>query len=101
MARGKAAVDGETRVSQNGYHYTKKDGKWELTHKLTVEEALGRKLATNERIRFKDGDKTNFEDPDNLIVYVVREKSKNARIAYLESKIEEFQNELDTLRESE
>lgn len=62
MARGKAAKDGDTNVSKNGYHYTRVDGKWRLTHHLLAEELLGHPLDTKTHmVRFKDGDKTNLK----------------------------------------
>ena len=101
MARGQKAKDGDTRVAPNGYHYTKVKGKWELTHRLTIEKAMGRKLRHNERVRFKDGDRTNFMDPKNIQVYVVREGTKARRIAELEAKIEDMQAEVKRLREED
>jgi hypothetical protein len=98
MARGKQATIGDTRVSQNGYHYTKTPQGWRLTHQLVLEEKLGRPLADNERCRFNDGDRNN-RHPDNLSVYKVAEQSKGKRKAWLESKIEELQAELDSLNE--
>jgi hypothetical protein len=98
MARGQQAAVGETRVSQNGYHYTKTPQGWRLTHQLVLEHKLGRELAQDERCRFEDGDRTNLS-PENLNVYKKRGQSKGKRRAWLESKIEELQAELDQLVE--
>lgn len=100
MPRGQAAKDGDTYVAQNGYHYTKRDGKFQLTHKLVIEEKLGRKLLESERVRFIDNDRTNLS-PDNLRVVtkgntslqtqlarlVTRRDELNAQIADVEKKI--------------
>lgn len=99
MPRGNAAPIGATRTSQNGYLYIKEPQGWKLVHQKVAEENLGRPLADNERVRFKDGDRTNL-DPENIVVYITKEKSRAARIAELEAKIEVLQAELDSLRES-
>lgn len=99
MPRGNAAVVGTERVSQNGYLYVKTPQGWKLKHQIVVEELMGRPLDKDERVKFKDGDRTNL-DPFNLVVYIVKEKSKAARIAEIEAKIEALQAELDTLKES-
>jgi hypothetical protein len=69
--RGKASTVGDTRVSLNGYHYTRTTEGWQLTHRLIAEEKLGRPLRENERIRFVDNDRTHL-DPDNIHVYETR-----------------------------
>jgi hypothetical protein len=74
--RGNASPVGATRTAPNGYHYTKTEDGWELTHKLVAEEALGRKLASNERCRFKDGDRTNLK-PDNIVVYTTKNSKED------------------------
>jgi hypothetical protein len=71
--RGKRSEVGDTRVSLNGYHYTRTESKWELTHRLIAQAKLGRPLMDCERIRFVDNDRTNL-DPDNIVVYVKRPK---------------------------
>lgn len=99
MPKGTLSPDGSERTSQNGYHYTKRNGSWVLTHRLVIEAKLGRELRGNERIRFKDGDRTN-RDPSNLVVYTVKDRSPAARRAEIEAKIEELQAELDSLQEA-
>ena len=99
MTRGKPSTIGETRWSPNGYHYTRTANGWELTHRLLAEETLCRPLAENERIRFKDNDRTNLTH-ENIEVYIVRERSKAKRIAHLEHRIAELQAELEELRVS-
>ena len=98
MTRGRASRIGDTRVSPNGYHYTRTAKGWELTHRLIAEETLGRPLADNERVKFKDNDRTNLYR-DNIEVYVVKEQSKKKRIAVLEHRIQELQAELEDLYE--
>lgn len=99
MPRGQPAQDGDTRTSQNGYMYVKTpQGKWELAHKIVAEvEVLGRELEPDERVRFKDGDRTNL-NADNLLIVKVRPKvSVEKRKAYLMAKIEELQAQLEEL----
>lgn len=98
--RGQKSENGATRVAPNGYHYTKVDGKWKLTHRMVAEKKIGRPLRENERIRFKDLDRNNYSDPDNLIVYVTKEKSKAARIAIIQAKIQELEAELKELQDA-
>ena len=99
MARGQRSDVGSTRTSPNGYHYTRTTDGWVLTHRLVVEEALGRPLLENERIRFKDNDRSNFSDPDNLEVYVAHEGSKQKKLARLKARRDELQAQIDELEE--
>lgn len=101
MARGRKAKVGDTRIAANGYHYTKTKAGWELTHRLTAERKLGRKLADNERVRFVDGDRTNYTDPNNIEVYEVRKGSVAKRKAQLEARKEAIDAELAELEELE
>jgi hypothetical protein len=95
MARGKAAPEGSTYVSQNGYHYTKRNGRFTATHVLIAQDKLlGRPIQPHERIRFKDGDKTNL-DPNNLEVTIKGTSSLKTQKARLEARIQEFQAQLD------
>jgi hypothetical protein len=96
MARGKRSAVGDTRVAPNGYHYTRTEEGWELTHKLIAEQKLGRKLLPNERCRFKDNDRTNLT-PDNIIVYEGKPKGSASERARLEARIEEMQARLAEL----
>jgi len=96
LPKGKGVPDGSTRVSKNGYHYTKRGGRWILTHRLVLEDSLGRTLCQNERIKFVDGDRTNLS-PNNLEVYTVRDKSPATRAAELRAKIADLEAELEEL----
>jgi hypothetical protein len=96
MAKGRKAPNGSTYVSQNGYHYTKVDGKFVLTHRLIVEKELGRPLYETERIRFKDGDRTNL-DPDNLKVVVKGKTSLHTQRARLVARRDELQGQIDEI----
>ena len=96
MARGQRADVGDVRTSPNGYHYTRTKEGWTLTHRLVCESKLGRPIATNERVRFLDKDRTNLS-PENLEVYRTFQSSLNKRIARLESKIEDLTAELEIL----
>lgn len=95
--RGKKSNVGDTRVAQNGYHYTRTANGWELTHRLVVQRELGRDLQYDERIRFLDGDRSNYEDPDNLEVFTVAKGSSNKRRARIEARIEELTAQLEEL----
>jgi hypothetical protein len=98
MARGKPSKPGDTRVSPNGYKYTRTDKKWELTHRLIAEKKLGRTLESDERVRFVDNNRENL-DPDNIEVFKQGEASIERRKAQLRSRIDELQAELDELEE--
>jgi hypothetical protein len=101
MVRGQPAPEGSTYIAQNGYHYTKRNGKYTATHVLVMEEKLGRKLTPNERVRFKDNDRTNFK-PENLVLTVKGKTSLLSRRARLvarrdelNAQIQEIDNELE------
>lgn len=98
MARGRNAKDGDTRIAKNGYHYTKVDGRWRLTHHLVAEKTLGRALVQGERVTFKDNDRTNFK-PNNIKVTQTGGSSLSRRAAQLEARIQELQAELDEINE--
>lgn len=94
--RGRKSKVGDTRVSANGYHYTRTKRGWVLTHRLAAAAKLGRQLGPDDRVTFKDGDRTNL-DPENLIVSTVGKTSIEKRKARIEARIEELQHELDEL----
>ena len=94
--RGRRSQPGDTRWSPNGYHYTRTEDKWELTHKIIAEEKLGRPLADGERVRFEDGDRTNLS-ADNIIVYMTKPKTAAQRLAALKAKRDELDEEIRTL----
>lgn len=101
MPRGVKAEDGSTFVNANGYHHTRVGGKWRPTAHLLAEEKLGRPLDPKaDQVRFADGDRYNL-DPSNIVVQPKRDRhSKEARIAQLEVRIAELQQELKLLLES-
>lgn len=97
MPRGRASNVGDTMVTANGYHNTRTEDGWRATHILVVEEEIGRKLLAGETVRFKDGDRKNLS-PDNLILLPPGgSKTVEARIAKLEAKIHELQEQLKDL----
>ena len=98
MTRGLVSEVGETRVSANGYHYTRTKERWRLTHHLIAEQKLGRALKEDERVTFKDKNKRNL-DPDNIVVVLQGRSSLHRRKAQLEARIEELQAELAALEE--
>jgi HNH endonuclease len=85
VPRGVLAKDGRETVSANGYTYVRVGGRWRPKSHLVAERALGRSLREGETVRFKDGDKTNF-DPDNLMVTNGPARSTEAKIVKLISK---------------
>ena len=99
--RGQKSKEGDTRTSPNGYHYTRTATGWELTHRLRAEQSLGRSLAYDERVRFVDGDRSHYTDPDNLNVYKVREPTTAKRKARIETKIDDLQAQLLELESDE
>lgn len=96
MARGSTAEVGATRVAQNGYHYTKVEGRgWVLTHWLTMEKHLGRLIdPAKEQCRFKD--KKFKRDPYNLEgIMIIKKKTSSLRkrLAVVEDRIRELEAE--------
>lgn len=100
MPKGKASLDGATRVAANGYHYTKKGGQWYLTHHLVAQKKLGRALKPEERAIFRDKDKTNF-DPDNIVIEIKGKATIAKERARLQARIDELQAQLTDLDEAE
>ena len=98
MSRGKSAPEGATYWSQNGYHYTKRDGKFQLTHKLIMEEKLGRALLESERVRFIDGDRKNL-NPDNLKVVTKGNASLSTQLARLVARRDELNAQIADIEE--
>lgn len=98
MPRGVAAKDGDTFVNANGYHHTRVDGTWRPTAHIIAEENIGRPLdLKKDQVRFVDGDRSNL-DSKNIIVQPKRDRrSREARIAQLQSRIAELQAELKEL----
>lgn len=93
--RGRKAAEGETTVSANGYHYTKRGGRWRLTHHIIAEEhILGRSVSENELVRFKTKNKLDLR-PSNIEVVIKGKQSLRRRKAQLEARIEELQAQLD------
>jgi hypothetical protein len=99
VPRGRAAKIGDTFVNANGYHHTRTEGGWRLTHHIVAEKLLGRALTGDETVRFKDGNRKNL-DPANLVIKHKRQ-SKGAARARLEAKIMELKNELEALDEED
>lgn len=94
--RGQRADVGATRVAPNGYHYTKVEGGWRLTHHIYAERYLGRPLREDERVAFATGNKLDFSE-DNIRVLPKGKASIRRRRAVVEARIEELQAELRSL----
>jgi hypothetical protein len=97
MSRGKPSKVGDTKVSPNGYHYTRTPDGWELTGRYIAAQMLGRALKSTERVRFIDGNQLNL-DPRNIEVRAVK-TTVGAKKARLEARIEELQAQLAELEE--
>lgn len=96
--RGSRSEVGSTKVSKNGYHYTKTEERWRLTHHIIAEKELGRELTEDERVVFRDGDRTNL-DPDNIEVKRKNTASLRRKEAQLLARIEELQAQLEAVRD--
>lgn len=94
MPRGKASEVGDRTVNQNGYEQIKTEDGWVGTHVHLMQKHLGRILAKHERVRFKDGDRTNLHI-DNLEIYVLRSGSLQRKLAKVEANIQELEAERD------
>lgn len=93
MAKGKAVDNGSTRVAPNGYHYTKVNGTWRLTHHIKMEEYIGRKLRDGERVHFVTGNKLDFSKK-NLRLVVQGTTTARKKVAQLEAKLQDVQADL-------
>lgn len=101
MARGANAPVGAETTSQNGYHYTKTEDGWKLTHRIIAEkELLHRPLQPNERVVFLNGNKLDLRS-ENLKVTKIKSSldSLKRRRDMLIVRIEELQAQLLDLEE--
>jgi hypothetical protein len=64
-AASKIGPRGGGSLKQDGYHVTKVDGRQVGTHRLVMEQRLGRKLHPWETVHHKNGRRA-WNDPDNL-----------------------------------
>ena len=99
MPRGQLAEVGTRTQNRNGYWQTKtEDRGWVADHILVMEEHIGRQLRPNEFVKFKTEDRDNL-GLDNLELRTRGDaKSPAARLAAIESRIEELQAEAEELR---
>jgi len=97
-AKTNAVEIGTTRISQNGYHYTKvAEGNWRLTHHIIAEEKYKRKIRQGERVCFKDKDRTNL-NPENIEIITSKNKKSNAALlARLYARRDELNARIDYL----
>lgn len=99
MPRGRPSTDGETRISPNGYSYTRVNGCWRLSHHIVAEEMLGRPVDTEkEMIRFKTGNKLDLR-PENVEVIPKNKATTRKRLAQVEARIQELEALRDELKE--
>ena len=99
MPRGQLSAVGATMISQNGYSHTRTVTGWRPTHHLIAELAIGRPLTKLDLVKFKDGDKTNL-DPSNIIVVARKTRSANAQLAKLYAQRAEIDAEIQRLESS-
>lgn len=97
MGRGARANEGDTRVSANGYHYTRTKDRWRLTHHILAEQSLGRPLREDEGVFFHDGKRENLL-PANIGVRDKGRGSLRRRLATVEDRIRELNAEADEIR---
>ena len=57
--RGIALPDGTTRINEHGYVEIKQDGRWQLEHRLIMEDHIGRPLIGNENVHHINGDRAD------------------------------------------
>lgn len=101
VTRGKAVPIGTKTVNKNGYEYTRvaDERKWVGSHILVMEKHLKRRLEPGEYVAFKDP--SNHAPPVTLDMIELRKrgdsKSAQARIAYIESRIEELYEHIKEL----
>lgn len=100
MARGSAAEVGATRTAPNGYHYTKtEDRGWMLTHHLTAEKMLGRRLRDNESVRFVSPKyKREPYNEKGLRIVIKKTGSLRRRLAQLEARRDEIDAQINELK---
>jgi hypothetical protein len=89
---------GQRKTNVNGYTYEKTEEGWRPAAEVMVEAKIGRRLASNERVRFKDGNQRNLVIA-NLELVTKNQKSPAAQLAAAEATIEELQAKLGHLLE--
>jgi len=99
MPRGRISPVGTETTNANGYVQVKtEDRGWVGKHTLVLEEKLGRILQPGERAIFKDTNKSNLS-PENIELAISGGSSIRARIARLESEIEDRYGLIKDLRD--
>lgn len=96
LPKGVKSEPGETRWSPNGYHYTRTETEWRLTHHIIAEEHLGRPLSPNEMVLFI-GAKTDLRW-ENLRVVQKGTTSARRKLAKIEADIAELEAQREILR---
>jgi len=98
MARGSNVPVGTTRTATNGYHYTKTETGWRLTHHIIAEQTLGRPIRPDERVVFKDGKRANLL-PGNVEVKAKGYTSIHVRKDKIQARIEDLVRELNAIEQ--
>jgi hypothetical protein len=99
MPRGKPSKIGDETVNALGYTQVKTKRGWVGKHIIIAEKKLNRPLNDNERVIFKDNDRSNL-DPSNIkvVLKLSARRSPQARLAAIEAEILELTAQAEILR---
>jgi septal ring factor EnvC (AmiA/AmiB activator) len=97
MTRGVTSKIGDTRISPNGYEYTRTEDGWRLTHHLVAEKMLGRPLAADERVKFKTKNRRDLSEK-NLEVVLKGRSSLRRQLANLEARRNEIDAQIKSIK---
>jgi hypothetical protein len=87
--------DGDKIITSNGYTKIKIDGKWMLEHRYAIEQNVGRKLHTEERVHHKNGNRSDNR-LENLELWAIHKKDPAG------SRVDDLKNDIyDKLLNSE
>lgn len=96
---GRSPYQAGTERFVNGYVVVKQaSGEWKYKHHILAEEKLGRLLESNERVCFKDGDRTNL-DLSNIEIRWKLPAKRYQRQSHLRREIIRVQSTLRQLEE--
>lgn len=87
----------EEYTSANGYAYVKVDGEWRLKHHYVIFQQRGTWPTKDERVSFKNKDRTDFR-PEN-IVCVPKKGGQRKRFEDLDTRIQVLLDDRNELAE--